>query len=444
MSEEAEIWGTLSRIVGEQTGLGFPDERERDVRRAVAAAGQELELDSPTSAAEYFIEHQADKKAIELLAKHFTVGETYFFRDPAAFRRLEFEILPPIIEVRRESSRCLRLWSAGCCTGEEPYSLAMLLARMLPDLERWNITILATDLNPDFLQKAEKGEYSKWSFRGTPDSVRSSCFRRTSEGKFTILPIYKTLVSFGILNLISDLYPSPFNNTSAMDIILCRNVLMYFTPDQAAKVAGALGNSLIEGGWLIGSAVEAGPAFASLTPVMFPDAIVYRKLSAPPPPAQEEAQPSAPTWRAPKEGPRDDPAEARPAAEDLAKEARSKADRGCFEDALACCEKALSIDTHEPSLHYLKAMILQEMNHLEEAAASLRETVYLDPAFVSAYFALGMIMHRREDRLAAAKYFETARGILQSYRPEEIVPHSAGVTARRLTQIIETTKLQAK
>src|SRR5690606_35039610 len=107
-----------------------------------------------------------ERRHLEALAAHVTIGETYFFREPRTLDAFETGLLLPLIEERRRTGRHLRIWSAGCATGEEPYSIAMLLSRLIPDLEAWQITILATDINSRFLAKAERGAYGKWSFRG--------------------------------------------------------------------------------------------------------------------------------------------------------------------------------------------------------------------------------------------------------------------------------------
>ena len=94
-----------------------------------------------------------DRTQIEMLAAALTVGETYFFRDQKVFEVIERSLLPAVISRRREQGRFLRVWSAGCSTGEEAYSLAILLSRTVPDIKKWSVTVLATDINPDALKK---------------------------------------------------------------------------------------------------------------------------------------------------------------------------------------------------------------------------------------------------------------------------------------------------
>ena len=151
---------------------------------------------------------------------------------------------------------------------------------MIPDWQDWQITILATDINPHFLRKASAGVYGEWSFRDTPAWIRDRYFKRTSAGRFEILPQVRRMVTFAYLNLAEDAYPSLLNNTNAMDVVFCRNVLMYFTPERAQRVAQNLHRSLVEGGWLIVSPSEASHVlFSHFAAVNFPDAILYRKDS---------------------------------------------------------------------------------------------------------------------------------------------------------------------
>jgi chemotaxis protein methyltransferase CheR len=209
------------------------------------------------------------------------VGETYFFRDKQSFDAIEQHVLPALLRARETGERRLRIWSAGCCTGEEPYSIAMLLDRLLPSAETWHITLLATDINPAFLRKAAEGEYGEWSFRSTPDWIRDRYFHPRRGGRFKLDDQIRKRVTFSYLNLADDAYPSLTSNTNAMDIIFCRNVLMYFDAKHARTVVENLRRALVDGGWLIVSPAETSSAlFSSFTTVEFEGAILYRNDGA--------------------------------------------------------------------------------------------------------------------------------------------------------------------
>ena len=254
-----ELISQAAELIAAQLGLHFPPARWDDLERGIGAAAQELGARDLQSFVRSFVSSPWTKSRIEILASHLTIGETYFFRDGKTFEILQDHILPELISSRQKTERRLRLWSAGCCTGEEPYSIAMLLSRMIPDLKSWNITILGTDINHRFLQKAAKGVYGNWSFRSNPTWIQAKDFHRKN-GLLEISPDVKKMVTLSYLNLAEDAFPSLSNNTNAMDLILCRNVLMYFSVEQARKVIGNFHRCLIDWGkWYTLTAKPAGP-----------------------------------------------------------------------------------------------------------------------------------------------------------------------------------------
>jgi chemotaxis protein methyltransferase CheR len=268
----------LSEFVAEAMGLHFPKERWRDLERGVGPASRELGFKDIESCLQWLLSSPLTKSQIEILASYLTIGETYFFREKRIFEILEEHILPGLISSRRQSERRLRIWSAGCATGEEPYSIAILLQKMLPDLKDWSMVILATDINPRFFEKALEGIYSEWSFRGTPLWVKEKYFTKKKNGRYALLPQVRKMVTFSYLNLAEDVYPSLSNNTNAMDIIFCRNVLMYFAPEQVEKVIHNLYRALPEYGWLIVSPSESSHVLSSqFVTANFPGATLYQK-----------------------------------------------------------------------------------------------------------------------------------------------------------------------
>lgn len=277
----------LSQFVAEQMGLHFPKERFRDLERGIGAATREFGFKDTESCIDWLVSSRLQKAQIEMLASHLTVGETYFFRDTKTFEVLETHILPELIESRRRNAQRVRIWSAACATGEEPYSIAISLARAIPDLRNWQVTILATDINPRFLEKASNGVYGKWSFRDAPSWLQKQYFKKTEQGRFEISPHIKKMVKFSYLNLPEDTYPSLVNDTNAMDIIFCRNVLMYFTEQQARKVVHRLYRSVLDGGWLITSPSEASHMlFSQFVTVNSSDIFLYRKQTREPQPTR--------------------------------------------------------------------------------------------------------------------------------------------------------------
>ena len=270
----------ISPLICDKMGLYFPETRWHDLARGLLSAAAACGFADASAYCHSLLAASLSRSQIEALSSHLTIGETYFFREKPTFHALRETIFPDLIRARRGATKQLRVWSAGCCTGEEAYSTAILLSQLIPDLSEWMLTILGTDINPQFLDKANLGVYGEWSFRDIPPNIKDRYFTQTEGGRFEILPSIKQLVKFAPLNLAEESYPSNLSNTNAMDVIFCRNVLMYFSPEQAKKVAHNLYHSLAEGGWLVASLGEASHLlFSDFKMVQFPNAILYQKQS---------------------------------------------------------------------------------------------------------------------------------------------------------------------
>ncbi|HYE72033.1 MAG TPA: CheR family methyltransferase [Blastocatellia bacterium] len=274
----SELLDRFSRFIAEQMGLNFPPERHFELERSLNEIARAWNCRDVDECLRQILDTQLTQEQIEFLATYLTIGETYFFRENRVYEILERHILPPLIQARRNEEKRLRFWSAACATGEEPYSIAMMLHRLLPDLNDWNISLLATDINPTSLKKAAQGIYREWSFRRVPPEIKAQYFKEIKPGQFEIDARIKRLVKFSYLNLAEDGYPSLLAGTNAIDVILCRNVLLYFTPQRVAQTIERLRNCLIEGGWLAVSQTEVSHVhYSRFETVNFPDAILYRK-----------------------------------------------------------------------------------------------------------------------------------------------------------------------
>jgi chemotaxis protein methyltransferase CheR len=211
---------------------------------------------------------------LDALLDNLTINLTYFFRDQSVFEALRKEVLAPLIRERdHPGRRQLRLWSAGCATGEEPYSLAILLHQLLgAGLSHWDITLLATDLDEKALAKARAGVYDAFSFREVSAQELSPYFT-IQNGRYHLVPEVKSLVTFQRHDLLGDSYPSN------MDVILCRNVLIYFTREQHDYIFTMFHRALKDGGVLVTGKTEImlGPLAACFKAVNLREHI-YRKV----------------------------------------------------------------------------------------------------------------------------------------------------------------------
>ncbi|MHB8483331.1 MAG: CheR family methyltransferase [Nitrospiria bacterium] len=194
----------------------------------------------------YFLKYDKEKdaellKVIDLL----TIHETYFFRETLQLETFCDEILDEIM-ARNKTHRTIRIWSAGCSTGEEAYTLSMLIMEK-PQLKDWRCEIFATDISPHVLQYARKGIYTENSFRGTPSKYLEKYFIKDEIGYRIMDPVKERVVFFQI-NLID---PDKMFFLNEMDVIFCRNVIIYFGLDIKKKVIGTFYEKLKKDGFLL-------------------------------------------------------------------------------------------------------------------------------------------------------------------------------------------------
>ena len=242
----------FSSYLEEGMGLHYTKDRWGDLEKRMRPVAKDLGFSDLKDCIATLIKKPITLDLITILAYYLTIGETYFFRDRKRMEALETKILPEIIQ-KHKNDKKIRIWSVACCTGEEPYSIAIMLDRLLPQREEWDISILGSDINKEFLRKAEIGNYTKWSFRATPQDLRAKYFVSHKEGVFSLIPRVKKMVTFSYFNMIEDSYSNMLNE---MDLVLCHNVLIYFSPRQITKAIHQLSNSLKNDGWLSISAIE--------------------------------------------------------------------------------------------------------------------------------------------------------------------------------------------
>ncbi|OGK08620.1 MAG: hypothetical protein A2W80_03875 [Candidatus Riflebacteria bacterium GWC2_50_8] len=475
MSEHlpAAIMAKVSQLIESRTALHFPPDCWKDLEQKLKFAAKEFGYTDLNAFCDWLTASALNTEQAEILASHLTISETYFWREPHVFAALEEKILPELIRAQENGDKRLRVWSAGCATGEEPYSLAIAISRAIPDYKNWNITILATDINPRILRRATEGIYGEWSFRNSPAWLKERYFSCIARGKYEISSEIRSMVTFAYLNLAEDAYPSPINNTNAMDIIFCRNVLMYFAGNRIQQIGASLFQSLVSDGWFMVSASELSLQFyPKFTPVYFPEAIVYRKTdqkpadnivfqpsappTEPPPlhfsaaellPTEKIALPAAP----PGESVRAEPDSKQLLAQDtiagtpkivavdISGQVRELANQGNLNEALLTCEHLILEHKLDPHLYFLQATILQEQNRDIEAITALKRALYLDPDFYMGHFALGNLMLHRGKKQIARKCFENALIILSKFHLNDVLPESEGLTAGRMREIVSAT-----
>lgn len=233
-------------------GLHYTTMREKELSRKLTDASEGFGYTSVLSFIVWLLNTDQSIANLEKLASYLTIGETYFLREKEAFHFLKYEYLTKLFnDDKREKT--LSVWSAGCSSGEEVYSLAAMLCEMLPDIDEWDIKILGTDINPTSLQKAMRGVYTEWSFRKTEPWFKKKYVTKTENGKYRVIDKLRKFVEFRSHNLATN-----HSLIFKQDIIFCRNVLIYFDKPFIKKVTSHFYDSLKEGGVLILSPVEVG------------------------------------------------------------------------------------------------------------------------------------------------------------------------------------------
>jgi chemotaxis protein methyltransferase CheR len=236
-------------IVARRLGLQYEDGK-LDYLAEVVRQRMKLAGGGRFESCQSYLEHlnSCPKGSAEwrVLAEQLTVNETFFFRNADNFRAFTEIVLPERIRANAAEKR-LRILSAGCASGDEPYSLAIQVREALPDLESWDVQILGIDINPAILLKATRARYSTWSLRATSEEVRRRYFRADG-ADFLLAPEIQKMVNFQERNLVEE--DPPFWQSLACDVVFCRNVLMYFTPEKARDVVRRIGQALLPGGFL--------------------------------------------------------------------------------------------------------------------------------------------------------------------------------------------------
>lgn len=375
-----------------------------------------------------------------------TNGETFFFRHRELFDALRDVALPEII-ARNSGPRRLRVWSAGCSVGAEPYSVAILLRRDFgAALAGWDVRVLGTDINREFLARARAGWFEEWALRGLPEDARRDCFTPSGSG-WAIRPEFAERVTFEYHNLVAREFLSRADDLPDFDLILCRNVTIYFGPDTVRRIVGRFHQNLATGGWLgVGHAEPNVALFRAFRTVNAPGAVLYQKVER----AEEgsdgafgraartpPAEPSAPlpvTHAAP---PLPPVPVAAPAAAPTLDEVRALADRGAWGGAARACESLLADDGLNTAAHFYRGLVLEHAGRHADAEGALRRAIYLDRGHVLAHCYLALFLQRWGRLPEAARAFRNALQLLRRLPGEAVLAEGDGITAGELAKFIE-------
>ncbi|MGI0488257.1 CheR family methyltransferase [Pantanalinema rosaneae CENA516] len=442
-----------------------------------------------------------------------TTTESYFFRDKGQFLLLKEQILPEIIRTKQQlihqpfksssatpisEKPALRVWSAGCSTGEEAYSIAILLQELIPNWQDWHLLVLGTDINQTAIAAAQRGFYSHWSFRDPDPSIRNQYFREHRDG-WEIMPKLREIVSFQYGNLVQDSIPNITQSLHNIDLIVCRNVFIYFDPHAIATVLKKFYNTLLPQGYLVTGHTELYDQDIDQFQVrVFPQSVAYQKaqpaipqptISQPDPLNLIAPVPSSPVLLL--EQPRIDHAapchpaplthgcdrltsvtETTPtnlatifaqaeqlfankaylAALKMAEQvmvvepnhfqahcltAQAYANLGAYCQAEQVCRQAIQINPLAIDPYYLMAQIAEEKGDLEGAKFMLKRIIYLDPGAVDAYLELGSLYERERNSDRARKVWASVLDVIQRLDTNAFINRNQTLTVSEVRQHVE-------
>ncbi|MBN1484490.1 MAG: protein-glutamate O-methyltransferase CheR [Chloroflexia bacterium] len=265
-----EDWAALLQQIRQERGLDLRAYKETFLRRRLDVR---LRARDCADYAAYARLLRQEPQEYRPLLDALTINLTRFFRDGSTFQALEERILPQLLAAR-SAERRLRVWSAGCAAGEEPYSLAIMLRELLgPALSRWQMELLATDMDETMLAKAAQGCYDSFSFRGVAPRYEAWVERYFTPGpERQLAQVVRDMVSFRQHNLLQDPLPE------RLDLLLCRNVLIYFERELHGRLYQAFHRALRPGGFLVlGKTEVLSMSWSHYFPVVETREHIYRR-----------------------------------------------------------------------------------------------------------------------------------------------------------------------
>jgi len=260
--------------VHEKSGMFFPETKMYLIKNRLANRIKELGIKNYKDYF-YMVKYDSGMKEFNMLMNLLTTNETSFFRNIPQLAAFSDEVLRSVLaEKAKEANKILRIWSAGCSTGEEPYTISMLLMEKIPDLSSYNVEIIANDISENVLQAARKGVYHELSLRTTPQNYIDKYFKKQGN-IYHIDDKVKKYVRFSQINMTDALKMSLIKN---VDIIFCRNVTIYFSDEVKKKITKFFYNSLVKGGfYFIGHSESLHGISKAFKLIYLKNGLVYKK-----------------------------------------------------------------------------------------------------------------------------------------------------------------------
>lgn len=269
-----ELYDKFVKMVYKKTGIFYEYNKKYYVQKRIEKRAELLGMDSVH---DYYrmLKFSKDTAEFDRLINDLTINETYFFRDYPQLRNFAENVLPMVVrEKQKNNDRTIKIWSAACSTGEEPYTLSIILQEMIDEPENWNLQIVASDINTDVLRSAKIGLYEYRSVRDVPPEYLAKYFTKKHES-YQVNPDVKKLVKFMKINLMDSVAVS---DITGCDFIFCRNVLIYFDDESRKAVLSDFYRGLNPGGIIfLGHSESVGRISSAYQMQRIGDTIVYSK-----------------------------------------------------------------------------------------------------------------------------------------------------------------------
>ena len=468
----------LEYLITQQTGLKLRSRQIAILQSTIVDRLRALDLEQFENYLDLLVSNNfAAAQEWERIIEPLTNNESYFFRDKGQIALLRDRILPELIEAN-QATRKLRIWSAGCSTGEEAFTLAFLVDDLLHQTkdasnEQWEVSILGTDIDQSALDIARRGIFGAWSFRMVDPAIRRKYFSRHADD-WLVSPVIRSLVKFLPCNLASDSFPGIRGMADGMDLILCRNVFIYFEPKVISRVLIKFSQSLREGGYLMTGHVETvGQVSESLKTIRYPESEIYQRSNVqaksgaddysgsevavvPNHPLIKKSEMSLPSdvskWgnspvltQFELTSTRDDShstsnvkgQDTSSTDSSLFKQALALADQGQYTQAISSCQQIIEKYPFDSAVYELLASIAQDQGRHDDAKLLFKKALYLSPTSPNIYVELGALYSSEGDTVRAKKMNETALELLRHIHADEAPGYPYGPTAKELRLHLE-------
>ena len=454
-----EQFAAITALLREAAGLAFDASRRDSIAYSISERMRVTGLPDVASYLALLTATAGDGSERQALLDEVTIPETHFFRNPPQIRALRTHVLPELLRQAKTTKR-LRIWSAGCSTGEEPYTLAMLIRELLPANAGWDVRIIATDISTRALSAAREARYGERAFVMTdPIDQQRFFYLDADRGQYVVRDEVRDMVELRHHNLVTEAPPFA---PGEVDVILCRNVTIYFDRATTKRLMSRLHGCLRDGGYLfLGHAETLWQVSDAFSLVPLGDAFVYRRGDDPAnrravlPDRRTENEPR-PTRADRRRGPVDRrhpagaptaPAQrtAMPPAEpdallaepDPMVAVRTAVATGNYVEAADLAAEVTTATPLRAEAHYLHGVALTNLGRDADALVVLRKAVYLDPHDGFAHFMLGGALERCGERVAAARSYRAAATTLGSRPLDSVAPELGGRSVAELAVLCQ-------